>query len=255
MNNYVESQYFDEISSLVPGIGCQTEEFVDVFAGCDCINNCSATNACSCLLYNQDIYENNDSIKDSALNLPILECGTACACSKNLKQCSNRCIQYGPKLPLQIFDTNGKGYGLRCKVPIHKGRFVAEYAGEVIGETEVEKRKRENHINNYIFTVKEMFTSGKKISYIDARHCGNIARFINHSCEPNLNIVLVRLGTPVVHVALFARRYVEKFEELTYDYGVNYFCGGDENVKQLYKCLCGSASCKGYLPSSVSATA
>jgi len=52
---------------------------------------------------------------------------------------------------------------------------------------------------------------------IDARHYGNIARFINHMCVPNLQSVRVFMGHHDLHfprIAFFANRDIQPYEEL-----------------------------------------
>lgn len=54
---------------------------------------------------------------------------------------------------------------------------------------------------------------------IDARRYGNIARFINHSCAPNLLPVRVFVEHQDLHfprIAFFANRDIEADEELGY---------------------------------------
>lgn len=54
---------------------------------------------------------------------------------------------------------------------------------------------------------------------IDARRYGNIARFINHSCAPNLMPVRVFVEHQDLHfprIAFFANRDIEADEELGY---------------------------------------
>jgi SET domain-containing protein len=41
---------------------------------------------------------------------------------------------------LQIFKTEGKGWGGRALCSIPKGKFIAEYLGEIITNEEAEKR-------------------------------------------------------------------------------------------------------------------
>lgn len=69
---------------------------------------------------------------------------------------------------------------------------------------------------------------------------GSIARFVNHSCNPNCNMVKwVVKGKP--RIALFALdRQIMTGEELTYDYNFNPFAAN--NVQE---CRCGSANCRG----------
>ena len=84
---------------------------------------------------------------------------------------------------------------------------------------------------------------------IDPTYKGNLARFINHSCEPNCitqkwNV----LGE--ICIGIFALRDIEEDEELTFDYQFDVYS------TPLTKCLCGSKKCKGYLglrPTDISA--
>lgn len=76
---------------------------------------------------------------------------------------------------------------------------------------------------------------------------GSIARFVNHSCNPNC-----RMEKWIVHgqprMALFAGdRPIMTGEELTYDYNFDPF-----SAKNVQKCLCGSANCRGVLGPKVS---
>lgn len=75
---------------------------------------------------------------------------------------------------------------------------------------------------------------------IDPTFKGNMARFINHSCDPNCitqkwNV----LGETCV--GIFAIRDIPENYELTFDYQFDSF------KTPLTKCLCGAGNCKGYL--------
>jgi SET domain-containing protein len=77
---------------------------------------------------------------------------------------------------------------------------------------------------------------------IDAGPCGNKARFLNHSCDPNCHtekwVVNGRLC-----VGIFASRAIAKGTELTYDYGYEEQGGAPPTVP----CLCGTDKCSGFL--------
>ena len=81
---------------------------------------------------------------------------------------------------------------------------------------------------------------------IDAKRYGNVGRFINHSCAPNLVKQVVFTASHDVrsyHVAFFAACDIPAFEELTYDYGYD---AGSVAGKRLL-CRCGAPSCRGRL--------
>lgn len=71
---------------------------------------------------------------------------------------------------------------------------------------------------------------------------GSIARFINHSCEPNCEMIKMTVaGKP--RMALFAgENGVMTGDELTYDYNFNPY-----SVKNVQRCRCGAPSCRGVL--------
>jgi len=76
---------------------------------------------------------------------------------------------------------------------------------------------------------------------IDATR-GSIARFVNHSCEPNCRMVKwIVAGKP--RMALFAGdRPIMTGDELTYDYNFDPF-----SAKNVQECRCGSENCRGVL--------
>jgi histone-lysine N-methyltransferase SUV39H len=121
---------------------------------------------------------------------PITECNLECDCDE--LKCSNRLVQLGPRFNMESFQTECRGRGLRTLDFIQAGAFVIEYLGELIGlkhaELLIEQREKNNE-PNYIMFLREHFHQNKMNTYvIDAKNYSNKARFINHSCEPNLGI-------------------------------------------------------------------
>jgi len=51
---------------------------------------------------------------------------------------------------------------------------------------------------------------------VDATHIGNMARFVNHSCEPNCvaEIIMIKESK---HIILVSKRNIFENEEITYD--------------------------------------
>lgn len=88
---------------------------------------------------------------------------------------------------------------------------------------------------------------------INAHSIGNIARFFNHSCDPNMATYSVFIDTDDSYrheLAFFSTRAIESGEELTFDYGG--FNGGNGGFGMqktgLATCACGSVKCRGVLP-------
>ena len=104
---------------------------------------------------------------------------------------------------------------------------------------------------NYILYIVENFKNEKRIFAIDPTIIGNIGRYINHSCDPNLSKHLVRVDTMYPRVALVAEKDIEAGTELTFDYGSQenkYSSSNTEESIPGKKCLCKSGKCRGFLP-------
>jgi hypothetical protein len=75
---------------------------------------------------------------------------------------------------------------------------------------------------------------------IDPTYKGNLARFINHSCDPNcLTQKWYVLGEQCI--GIFTLRDINEGEELTFNYNF------DIHKTTFQRCLCESPNCKGYL--------
>lgn len=98
------------------------------------------------------------------------------------KQCDNQQLQRRQYPPLDIIRTLGKGWGLIAKKELKAGDLVCEYVGELINNAEMRRRIKEKEAEKddvyYFLTLNNNLI-------IDAERKGNLARFMNHSCEPN----------------------------------------------------------------------
>lgn len=149
---------------------------------------------------------------------PIFECNKACKCSDD---CPNRVVQKGRKQTLCIFKTEQRGWGVRTQRPIAKGQYICEYVGEIISHEETERRGKEYDAvgRTYLFDLD--FNEKDNPYTVDAAKYGNVSRFINHSCDPNLGVWAVWtncLDLNLPKLCLFALRSIKENEELTFDY-------------------------------------
>ncbi|CAA2953752.1 histone-lysine N-methyltransferase SUVR5 [Olea europaea subsp. europaea] len=180
----------------------------------------------------------------------IYECNQRCCCSKT---CQNRVLQNGVQVKLEIFKTEKKGWAVRAREAILRGSFVCEYIGEVIDEQEANDRLNSRYdnkscryfyeINAHIDDVSRLI-EGQVPYVIDATNYGNISRFINHSCSPNLvnyQVLVESMDSHLAHIGLYAIRDIAVGEELTYDF--RYLLLPGEGCP----CLCGSSNCRGRL--------
>lgn len=76
---------------------------------------------------------------------------------------------------------------------------------------------------------------------IDATFFGSKARYINHSCEPNLVSEKLTVNGEK-HIIFVANRYIAPEEELCFDYQFD-----PENEDNKLECFCGSAKCRSRL--------
>uniref|UniRef100_A0A7N0VEA6 Uncharacterized protein n=1 Tax=Kalanchoe fedtschenkoi TaxID=63787 RepID=A0A7N0VEA6_KALFE len=217
-------------------------------SSCNCKTGCAAGEAqCQCAGKNGGYipYISNGVLVDR--RALIYECSPSCICPAT---CRNRASQGGLKLRLEVFRTKDRGWGLRSWESIRGGTFICEYAGEVISG-------RTGLVDDYIFDSTRTFQPPEvslgepdddpKLPFplvINAKNSGNVARFINHSCAPNLfwqPIVRYTNSTPSLHIGLFAVSHIPPMTELTFDYGIV-----PTNNAQRKGCLCGSPKCRGF---------
>ncbi|XP_048862778.1 histone-lysine N-methyltransferase SETDB2 isoform X1 [Brienomyrus brachyistius] len=86
--------------------------------------------------------------------------------------------------------------------------------------------------------------SEEHLFYMDATEEGNVARFLNHSCQPNLfvqNVFVESHNRTYPTVAFFTSREVKAGTELTWKYSYKPGSLPEQEVP----CQCGSESCQG----------
>ncbi|XP_057211257.1 histone-lysine N-methyltransferase SETDB1-A [Triplophysa rosa] len=368
---------------LAPGVSVNTS--LDFMTGCDCTDGCRDRTKCSC---HRLTIEATSLCSDGPVDvtagytykrlqtsLPtgVYECNPLCRCDPRI--CSSRLVQHGLQLRLELFMTQHKGWGIRCKDDVAKGTFVCVFTGKIVTEdkvneddvvsgneylanldfiegveklkegyeseaycsdTETESSKKTRTMKtgplwkNILFQADsssgedkdepmelgnerekmdacdtafrerklshkpQKKSEGQKVSgpkrcfaiksferrvkalekadprnektrkgqpgnntrklfdgeemcyIIDARQEGNLGRFINHSCSPNLFVQNVFVDTHDLRfpwVAFFANKRIKAGTEMTWDY--NYEVGSVEGKVLL--CCCGSSRCTGRL--------
>ncbi|KAJ1984247.1 histone methyltransferase set1 [Dimargaris cristalligena] len=140
------------------------------------------------------------------------------------------------KKELQFCKSAIHDWGLFAMEPINASDMVIEYVGEIIRQKVADHRERiyerQGIGSSYLFRLDED-------AVIDATKMGNMARFVNHCCQPNCNarIITVDGGKRIV---IYAKRDIDAGEEITYDYKFPI-------EKDKIPCLCGAEGCRGTL--------
>lgn len=219
---------------------------------CECSRGMCTKRSCLCPKNSNGTYA-YDKLKRILLEpgSPVYECNKLCKCGD---ECTNRVIQKGLNARVCIFRTdNGRGWGLKAREFIKKGRFVVEYVGEIITNDEAEERgKKYDAIHQtYLFDL-DFNDRDAPVFTIDAYKYGNVSHFINHSCDPNLHVYSVWVDTldpRLPRIGLFAKRDIYAAEELTFDY-MNMMTPetvGSPKAVQGGLCACGTAKCRKFM--------
>uniref|UniRef100_A0A1A9W877 [histone H3]-lysine(4) N-trimethyltransferase n=1 Tax=Glossina brevipalpis TaxID=37001 RepID=A0A1A9W877_9MUSC len=127
-------------------------------------------------------------------------------------------------------------WGLFAMEPIAADEMVIEYVGQMIRPIVADLRENKYEAigigSSYLFRI-DMET------IIDATKCGNLARFINHSCNPNCYAKVITIESEK-KIVIYSKQPIGVNEEITYDYK---FPLEDQKIP----CLCGAQGCRGTL--------
>jgi len=130
------------------------------------------------------------------------------------------------------------GKGAFAIKPIPKGTDVIEYVGKKITKAQSDKiadrqydkaQKSKTTGSVYIFELNKRYD-------IDGNVKWNTARLINHSCNPNCEVIEYDR-----HMWIVSMRRIKKGEEITYNY--NFPLQDYQDAP----CKCGSPKCLGYM--------
>ena len=121
---------------------------------------------------------------------------------------------------ISIFKCDGKGYGIFTNVDIEKRRTILKIQGSIVKKTAVQNLNAALQIDDDLF--------------MESR--GTFDEYVNHSCSPNC--CLDFKGWDLV-----ALRYIQKGEELTFNYNSSEFDLVEQSCS--FQCRCGAPNCVG----------
>ena len=149
-----------------------------------------------------------------------------------------------PSLPFEVRASPIQGLGAFATRPIPAGTRLIEYAGERLTPEESEARYPDEpgvRHHTYLFAFDYEDERGEWVDVVvDASVGGNEARFLNHACDPNCDVVVDggRLWIETI-------RDVAPGEELAYDYAFVLEERHTPAAKRRHPCSCGSPRCRG----------
>uniref|UniRef100_A0A672Y6Q3 [histone H3]-lysine(4) N-trimethyltransferase n=1 Tax=Sphaeramia orbicularis TaxID=375764 RepID=A0A672Y6Q3_9TELE len=133
----------------IPEDGVFINTSADFLVGCDCTDGCRDKSKCSChqltlqatgCTPGAQINPNAGYLHkrlEECLPTGIYECNKRCKCCAQM--CTNRLVQHGLQVRLQLFKTQNKGWGIRCLDDVAKGSFVCIYAGKILTDDFADK--------------------------------------------------------------------------------------------------------------------
>uniref|UniRef100_A0A5K3F1A5 Histone-lysine N-methyltransferase SETMAR n=1 Tax=Mesocestoides corti TaxID=53468 RepID=A0A5K3F1A5_MESCO len=233
--------------------------------GCSCEGACTDSPTCSCLVRSEGPNYRPDEpllvrftspkhlLGYSVYHKAIFECNSACACRPD--KCKNRLVQFRTEdtSALEAYDTQNIGQGVRASRDLRQAEFVCAFNGRYINaryshEVAATQLKDLGHV--YVTIVREFIGENCIFGFDTAIDGADSAIenhtplpltcLINHSCDPNMTVIPVRVNSARPILALFALRDIKRGEPLVYDYleksGQEFFLLGK-------KCRCGTPLC------------
>ncbi|KAI8130631.1 putative histone-lysine N-methyltransferase Mes-4 [Lucilia cuprina] len=154
------------------------------------------------------------------------------------ERCQNQMFESRISPRLDVVYMKERGFGLICREPIKAGTFIIEYVGEIINDDEfqarMQQKSRDRDENFYFLSVEKDYI-------IDAGPKGNLARFMNHSCDPNCETQKWSVNS-LNRVGLFAIKDIPENTELTFNYHWDDLLGNEKKT-----CFCGAKKCAGQI--------
>ncbi|CAF2905605.1 unnamed protein product [Rotaria sp. Silwood2] len=223
---------------------------------CDCVDNCSDRMKCACFrktlhqaLLNHDPLviekqKNRNTLSNiiksigyqrkrllNPVSSGIYECNSKCSCHR--KHCTNRLVQQGLFVQLQLFKDKNKGWGLRTLHDLPRGTFICQYVGELITSDQGHERVQtmDDKYQTSLDLVRQIYyevnnddddidddDDDDEPYVIDGSLYSNLGKYFNHSCNPNMYIQNVFIESHDLHfpsLALFTSTRVKAGEAAT----------------------------------------
>ena len=107
------------------------------------------------------------------------------------------------------------GWGVYAGQSIDEDTRIVEYKGQLVPQAEAWRRELRYLPRQriWLFTINTRWAR-------DAAFGGNVARYLNHACDPNCYVDIEGH-----HIWILASRKIRKGEELTYDYNTDGVAG------------------------------
>lgn len=131
-------------SQRFPGPGVHLTLDAEFLSCCDCIDNCSDPQSCSCQRLTSEGFDVIPGLAEvsrvrgyrnkrleASIPFGIYECNSRCSCNS---RCPTRVVQNGIQVLLQVFKTSKKGWGVRTLHDIPKGTFITVYSAQILNE-------------------------------------------------------------------------------------------------------------------------
>ncbi|MBS7456707.1 SET domain-containing protein [Coralloluteibacterium stylophorae] len=135
------------------------------------------------------------------------------------------------------------GTGVFALVDLPKGTRVIEYKGRLLTHRQADRLYADDGEtgHTFLFTLNDRYI-------VDGNVDGNVARWINHGCDPSCETVIEEdEGGDRRRDRIFVEtvRDVAAGEELTYDYHITLEVPHTARLKKIWTCRCGAANCTG----------
>jgi uncharacterized protein len=135
------------------------------------------------------------------------------------------------------------GYGVFALRDLAGGIRLLEYRGRRVPSAEVARRFGDTAASGHTF----LFALNAHY-YVDGADGGNLARWINHSCNPNCEaMTYVDIDGIEERDRVFIQtlRPIQAGEELSFDYAIELSGDIDDAAMRAWECRCGAANCRG----------